>query len=135
VSHNTVYNVVNGIQLFLAECEMHNNLIFATGRHLALDAMSSITSDFNLFVPNAVIVNVTTYGLDSWNDTSGQDLNSVTTPSANLYTEPPTQATHLRPTVDSDARNSGTPIENITTDFVGNVRDPIMPDIGAWEVP
>ncbi len=94
----------------------------------------NITSDYNdLYSPygNIGYYSGIYFTLQSWQSATGLDAHSISADPhfINLSNDLHIDASHQPSPVDS----AGTPITEITTDFDGDPRDPVTPDIGADE--
>ncbi|MBK8553414.1 MAG: hypothetical protein IPL53_21060 [Ignavibacteria bacterium] len=96
----------------------------------------SFTSNYNDIFARGVMGNVfgnyngtEVTNLISWQSLTGKDLNSVSAdPKFISITNLHIDSTQLSP-----VSNTGIPIAGITTDYDGNTRDAVVPDIGADE--
>ncbi|MDP4240884.1 MAG: hypothetical protein Q8904_15580, partial [Bacteroidota bacterium] len=109
-----------------------------TGIHYAIYSIpdSGFTSDYNdLFVSGTTLGHWGSVGstnnktdLEAWRGSSNQDANSI---SVNpLFTS----TTNLVPPIDSPIIGVGTPLQSVTTDLSGVLRNLSAPTLGAYEL-
>jgi hypothetical protein len=114
---------------------LNNNIFQQAGNGYAIafyDDPSNYQSDYNiLYAPNGFVgyYNGDLLTLADFQTATGLDLNSI---SADPHFIDSTNL-HIDTTAASPASNAGIPITGITTDFDGDSRDPVTPDIGADE--
>ncbi|KPK81969.1 MAG: hypothetical protein AMS27_15015 [Bacteroides sp. SM23_62_1] len=132
VTGNLSFSKAIQLGIGISYIDLNNNIFanFAQGYAIHNQGNSGVTSDYNNLYTNGSVLgswnSVNQSDLNAWRTASGQDANS-------LSIDPQFAAVDDPHFPNPSLNDAGTPIDEISDDIDGEMRDPTAPDIGADE--